>query len=82
MIDHSGRRAAQGPPSVGLCWSEAISLEAGRVRSLSIPWPDDKVRTRIGKLVMEAQRLRDDAVSADRDARTIVEAAIEKGATN
>lgn len=57
-------------------------IEAGRVRSLSIPWPDDKVRTRIGKLVMEAQRLRDDAVSAERDARTLVEDAIEKGATN
>lgn len=57
-------------------------IEAGRVRSLSIPWPDDKMRTRIGKLVMKSQRLRDDAVSADHDARTLVEEAIEKGATN
>ena len=57
-------------------------IEAGRVRALSIPWPEDKVRARIGKLVMDAQRLRDQAVSADRDARSLVEGAIEKGASN
>ena len=43
-------------------------IEAGRVRALSIPWPEKRVRVRVGKLVMEAQRLRDEAVTADRDA--------------
>jgi type I restriction enzyme S subunit len=57
-------------------------LEVGRVRALSIPWPEEKVRARVGRLVMDAQRLRDEAVSADREARALVEAAIEKGATN
>jgi len=55
-------------------------LEAGRVRALSIPWPEEEVRIRIGKLAMDAQHLRDEAVSADRAARTLVESAIEKGA--
>jgi type I restriction enzyme S subunit len=55
-------------------------IEAGRVRALSIPWPEEKVRTRIGKLVMDAQRLRDEAVTADHEARALVKAAIEKGA--
>jgi type I restriction enzyme, S subunit len=57
-------------------------IEAGRVRSLRIPWPDDRVRTDIGSLVMQAQRLRDEAVAADRNARTLVEDAIGKGVTN
>lgn len=57
-------------------------IEAGRVRGLSIPWPEEKVRSRIGQLVMRAQRLRDEAVSADSDARTLVEDTIERGATN
>lgn len=57
-------------------------LEAGRVRALSIPWPEEQVRTRIGKLVLDAQHLRDEALSAEREARTTVEEAIEKGATN
>ena len=55
-------------------------IEAGRVRAISIPWPEEWVRGRIGKLVMDAQRLRDEAVSADREARALVEKAIEKGA--
>jgi type I restriction enzyme S subunit len=57
-------------------------LEAGRVRALSIPWPEEKARARIGRLVVDAQRLRDEAVSADREARALVETAIEKGAVN
>lgn len=57
-------------------------LEAGRVRALSIPWPEEKARARIGRLVVDAQRLRDEAVSADREARALVEQAIEKGAVN
>jgi type I restriction enzyme, S subunit len=55
-------------------------MEAGRVRGLSIPWPDQGIRARIGKLVMEAQRLRDAAVSADSEARALVEEAIKRGA--
>jgi type I restriction enzyme, S subunit len=55
-------------------------IEAGRVRAISLPWPDAAVRLRIGNLVVEAQRLRDKAVAADREARTLVEEAIEKGA--
>lgn len=54
-------------------------IEAGRVRGLSIPWPEKAVRKRIGGLVMEAQRLRDEAVLADSEARTIVEDAITGG---
>ena len=53
-------------------------IEAGRVRALSIPWPEKRVRIRVGTLVMEAQRLRDEAVTADRDAWSLVEDAIEK----
>ena len=56
-------------------------IEAGRVRAISLPWPDEGVRLSIGNLVMEAQRLRDKAVAADREARTLVEEAIEKGAS-
>lgn len=57
-------------------------IEAGRVRQLSIPWPERSVRTRIGKLVMDAQRRRDDALNAERKAVRIVEDAIEKGSAN
>lgn len=56
-------------------------IEAGRVRAISIPWPEEDVRKRIGRLVMDAQRLRDEAVSADREAQGVVEDAIEKGAS-
>ncbi len=54
-------------------------IEAGRIRDLSIPWPAEEVRIRIGKPVMDAQRLRDKAVSAEREARALVEGAIENG---
>jgi len=54
-------------------------IEAGRVRALSIPWPDENVRVRIGSLVMNAQRLRDEAALAERDARALVESILEQG---
>lgn len=55
-------------------------LEAGRVRGISIPWPDKDIRVGIGAQVVEAHRLRDEAVSADREAHALVEDAIESGA--
>lgn len=57
-------------------------IEAGRVRVISIPWPERGIRTRVGKLVMDAQRRRDDAINAERKAVRLVEEAIEKGSTN
>jgi type I restriction enzyme, S subunit len=57
-------------------------IEAGRVRALSIPWPERSVRERVGKLVIDAQRGRDDALKAERKALRIVEQAVENGATN
>jgi len=57
-------------------------IEAGRVRGLSIPWPEKDVRARIGSLAMEAQGLRDEAASYDNEARNLVQRAIEKGVTN
>jgi len=57
-------------------------IEAGRVRSLAIPWPDQDLRARIGRCVLEAQHRRDDAIHAEREAVRIVEGAIERGGTN
>jgi type I restriction enzyme, S subunit len=56
-------------------------LEAGRVRRLAIPWPEDKVRAHIGELVMEASRLRGEATLIDSAARILVEDSIEQGAS-
>jgi type I restriction enzyme S subunit len=55
-------------------------LEAGRVRAITIPWPAKRIREEVGVLVVQAQRLRDEAISADREARALVENAIETGA--
>lgn len=57
-------------------------IEVARVRGLSIPWPEATARARIGKLVMDAHRLRDEAVAAEKEARRLVEDAIENGVTN
>jgi type I restriction enzyme S subunit len=57
-------------------------LDAERVRAIELPWGDDDLRTRISRAVMKAQRLRDDASSADTKARNLVEDAVEKGVVN
>lgn len=57
-------------------------LDAERVRAIQLPWGEDVLRARISRAVMNAQRLRDEASSADAKARDLVEDAIEKGATN
>ncbi|MBX3602450.1 MAG: hypothetical protein KF863_17685 [Rubrivivax sp.] len=57
-------------------------IDAGRVRALSIPWPERGMRQRIGKHVIDAQRRRDEAINAERKAVRIVEDAIENGESN
>lgn len=57
-------------------------IEAGRVRGISIPWPERTARTRVGKLVLDAQCGRDDALHAERKAVRLVEDAIQNWAKN
>lgn len=54
-------------------------LEEGRMRRLVIPWPSESIRKAIGRKILEAIELRDDAVIAENNARTLVERAIEEG---
>lgn len=55
-------------------------LEEGRIKRLLIPWPRESVRNAIGQKILEAIELRDDAVIAEDDARTLVEHTIEERA--
>jgi len=54
-------------------------LEEGRMRRLVIPWPNEAIRKAIGQKIMEAISLRDNAVVAENDARSLVERTIEEG---
>lgn len=54
-------------------------LEEGRMRRLVIPWPNESIRNAVGEKVLEAISLRDDAVVAENDARSLVERTIEEG---
>jgi type I restriction enzyme S subunit len=54
-------------------------LEEGRIRNLQIPWPDASIRVGIGKNVVHAMELRDSAVDAENQARSLVERTIEEG---
>jgi type I restriction enzyme S subunit len=53
-------------------------IDANRVRNLRIPWPSARIRREIGKDVAEAVELRDRACADERDARALVERAIEE----
>lgn len=55
-------------------------LDAGRVRQLVIPWATPATRRKIGILAIEARDLRDRAIEHDRQARELVEKAIEEAA--
>lgn len=51
-------------------------LDAGRVAALLVPWPDERRRREIGKMVLEASRLRDDACAHEDKARKLVQDAL------
>ncbi|MBM4779309.1 MAG: hypothetical protein GQE15_16505 [Archangiaceae bacterium] len=51
-------------------------LDAGRVSSLSVPWPDQASRRKIGELVLKASCFRDDACAREEEARALVEGAM------
>jgi type I restriction enzyme, S subunit len=55
-------------------------LEQGRVTAIEIPWPDEDMRAEIGKLVLEARDLRDQANEKESTARQLIESAIEEAA--
>jgi type I restriction enzyme S subunit len=55
-------------------------LEENRIRKLIIPWPNEAIRTAIGRKILRAMSLRDDAASAEDEARSLVERTIEEGA--
>jgi type I restriction enzyme S subunit len=70
-------------PGVTLISREAAGssiphLDAARVRNLAIPWAKTQVRQKIGALAIEARTLRDQAIEHDRDAKLLVEKAIEE----
>lgn len=54
-------------------------LEESRIKKLVIPWPDESIRMAIGQNIIEAMSLRDEAVTAENDARSLVERAIDEG---
>lgn len=54
-------------------------LEEGRIKRLSIPWPEDSIRRSIGNKIVKAMSLRDAAVDAENAARTLIERTIEEG---
>jgi len=54
-------------------------LEEGRIKRMSIPWPNRSIREDIGKQVVEAMELRDAAVDFESQARLLIEKAIEEG---
>lgn len=54
-------------------------LEEGRIKRLSIPWPENSIRRSIGNKIVEAMGLRDAAVDDEDSARTLIERAIEHG---
>jgi type I restriction enzyme, S subunit len=55
-------------------------IDAGRLRDLSIPWPDEDRRHEVSRLVENAIELRDGAAQAEDEARALVERAIEEAA--
>jgi len=55
-------------------------LEENRIKKLIIPWPNEAIRTAIGRKILRAMSLRDEAASAEDEARSLVERTIEEGA--
>ncbi len=55
-------------------------IDASRIKRIEIPWAEPEVRKRIGRFVIEARDLRDDACDCEAQARAIVERAIEEAA--
>lgn len=55
-------------------------LDEGRIKNLSVPWPNEDIRKSIGEKVVEAMQLRDSAIDAENEARSLVEHAIEEAA--
>ncbi|TKB12295.1 restriction endonuclease subunit S [Desulforhopalus sp. IMCC35007] len=53
-------------------------LDAGRIRNLEIPWPEQGIRSQIGAGVWEALDLRDAAINLEYEARTLIEKTIEE----
>lgn len=54
-------------------------LDEKRVKRIQIPWTDSKTRELLGKKVLQAINLRDDACDLEAEARAIVENAIRDG---
>lgn len=55
-------------------------MDATRIRSLSLPWPEAAQRHEISRTVVDAIDLRDRAAEAEDEARALVERAIEEAA--
>ncbi|UQA57106.1 hypothetical protein E8A73_038320 [Polyangium aurulentum] len=53
-------------------------MDASRLRALRMPWPNPRTRWAVSTLVDEAIRLRDTAITAEDQARTLVERAIHE----
>jgi type I restriction enzyme, S subunit len=55
-------------------------MDATRIRSLSLPWPDAARRHEISRTVVDAFELRDRAAKAEDEARALVERTVEEAA--
>jgi type I restriction enzyme S subunit len=55
-------------------------IDQRRVEALRVPWAEGSIRAKIGREVMRAQHLRDEAITYEDTARELVEATIEEAA--
>jgi len=60
------------------CGTSIPYFDATRVGQIPVPWPSVEERAAVATLVLEANRMRSEAVSAEDGARAIVESAIEE----
>lgn len=60
------------------CGTSIPYLDATRVGQIPVPWPSSEQRATVATLVLDANRMRSEAVSAEDGARRIVESAIEE----
>jgi type I restriction enzyme S subunit len=54
-------------------------LEERRIKRIQIPWPDHSIREVLGRKVLQAIQLRDDACELEAKATTLTEEAIQRG---